>query len=93
MRTHPSLNGFLVNSCSTVCLLFIQPFFSGFTQRYLSAPESDNDAAQDNGVAFDSATTSLLREWTKSKLSSGSWKDALVVAIRVSVSACHASWA
>ena len=68
-----------------------QPFISGFTQRYLSTPESDDHNFLTTTLATNTATprtdlTLLLREWAKATLASCSWRDALVSAIDVSIS-------
>ena len=63
----------------TFCLFVAahQPFVSDFTQRYLSTP-------QNNLLTAD--PTPFLREWAKVTLASGSWRDALVTAVDVSIS-------
>jgi hypothetical protein len=75
---------------STVWLLGVPNFSPDFTHRYLSAPESDGDAALNSAptllATFDSWTpTPLLREWAKATLVSGEWKDVLVVTASVSI--------
>ena len=76
----------------------IQAFASDFTHRCLSSPERDGDAAlntaQQNEAprplsTFDPWTpTPLLRQWAKTALTSGEWKDALAVTVSVSTSFC-----
>ena len=81
------------------CCLFAaahQPFVSDFTQRYLSTPESDDHNLLTTTLATNAATprtdpTLLLREWAKATLASRSWRDALVVAVDVSISYCRLS--
>ena len=70
--------------CFPVPLLCIERFATDFLQRCLSTPETSVD------TAFHSPSP-LLREWAKAKLKSGSWKDALVAALNVSVSFCPGS--
>ena len=64
-----------------------------FTQKCLSAPESDSDAVstltQDTNMATVHDTpTPLLMEWAKAKLAHYSWKDALLSAVDVSITFC-----
>jgi hypothetical protein len=56
---------------------------SDFLQRYLSTPADSVDA-----TLHPPSPMPLLREWAKSKLTSGSWRDALVVTLNVSISFC-----
>ena len=62
-----------------------QPFLPGFVQRCLSTPNHNVDAV--------SATppTPLLRQWAKAKLTNGTWKDALDLAVSVSISSRYCS--
>ena len=50
----------------------IQPFLPDFIQRCLSTPNRN--------------PTSLLREWAKARLTNGTWKDALDLAVSVGIS-------
>ena len=49
-------------------------------QRRLSTPDRNVDAVSVT------APTPLLREWAKAKLTNGAWKDALDLAVNVSIS-------
>ena len=79
-----------------VWLSCVRNFSTDSTHRYLSAPESNGDAASNMAhhieaptprATFDSWTpTPLLREWAKATLACSEWKDALVVAASVSIS-------
>ena len=74
----------------------IRIFYADFTQQCLSTPEIEDVAASkatpsDNVLilheALNSPTpTPLLSEWAKATLARGSWKDALVAAVSVSIS-------
>ena len=82
----------------TFCLFAVahQPFASDFTQRYLSTPESDDHDLMTKTLGTNVAMprtdpTPLLREWAKATLASRSWRDALVIAVNVSVSYCRLS--
>ena len=63
--------------------LCIQYFSTDFLQRCLSTPESSADT-----TLHSQSTSPLLREWAKSKLTCGSWRDALAAALNVSISFC-----
>ena len=80
-----------------VWLLCVRNPSTDFTHKYLSAPESDGDAASkaarhDNAPMIHHVTLNLptsiplLGEWAKATLASGEWKDALVAAASVSIS-------
>lgn len=61
-----------------------------FTQRCLSASEDKGgvawNATRDGDVApLQTTPTPLVREWAKAKLTRGSWKDALLSAVHVSM--------
>ena len=56
-------------------LLFIRLFVTDFLQGCLSETTLDSPPP-----------TLLLREWAKSKLTGGSWSDALVAALNVGIS-------
>ena len=58
----------------------IQPFLSDFMQRRLSAPNRNVDAVSAM------PPTPLLREWAKANLTNGMWKDALDLAVSVTIS-------
>ena len=58
----------------------IQPFIPDFMQRRLSTPNHNVDAASAM------PPTPLLREWANAKLTNGTWKDALDLAVSVSIS-------
>ena len=58
----------------------IEPFLPGFTRRGLSTPNRDVYAVSAT------APTPLLREWAKARLTNGTWKDALDLAVSVSIS-------
>jgi tetratricopeptide (TPR) repeat protein len=63
--------------------LCIPHFPPDFLQRCLSTPESSV------GTTLNSPSpTPLLREWAQSKLTGGSWRDALVTALNVSIFFC-----
>ena len=64
----------VINSLSIAIRL---TFHADFVQQCLSTPESGRDSP--------SSPTPLLREWAKLKLASGSWKDALSAAGKVSI--------
>ena len=68
-----------------VCLPYIQPFWSDFTHRCLSASRSDDDAPTPRAALDSPTATPLLREWTKATLARHSWKDALATAASVSI--------
>ncbi|KAF8554675.1 hypothetical protein OG21DRAFT_1508679 [Imleria badia] len=52
---------------------------SDWTHRYLSAPQSEGDAASNSAQHYETPTpTPLLREWAKATLANGEWQDALV---------------
>ena len=73
-----------------------QPFVSDFTQRYLSTPDSDDHNFLTTTLGTNAATpridpAPLLKEWAKATLASRSWRDALVVAVDVSISYCRLS--
>ena len=74
---------FSVSSFSIHFSACIQHFLLDFMQQRLSTPNHNADAV--------SATpsTPLLREWAKAKLTNGTWKDALDLAISVSISILH----
>jgi hypothetical protein len=61
--------------------LYIQHFATDFLERCLSTPESSVDTTHHSPFP-----TPLLREWAKSKLIGGSWRDALVATLNVSIS-------
>lgn len=81
-----------------VCHACIRPSPSDFTQRCLWALESDGDAASKADqhdkaptrcpTLYSPTHTLLLREWVRATLLSGSWKDALHVAVSVSIFLC-----
>ena len=56
-------------------------FATDFLQRCLSTPESSVET-----TVHSPFPALLLREWAKSKLTGGSWRDALVAALNVSIS-------
>jgi hypothetical protein len=62
----------------------IRHFATDFLQRCLSAPEGSVDAA-----IHSASPTPLLREWAKSKLTNGSWRDALAATLNVNISCCY----
>ena len=66
-----------------LCSPSIQPFLSDFLQRRLSTPNYSVD------VVSAMHPTPLLREWAKAKLTNGTWKDALGLAVSVSISLRH----
>ena len=75
----------------TFCLFAAahQPFASDFTQRYISTPESDGHnllTLCTNMATPRTDLTPLLREWAKATLTSRSWRDALDLAVNVSIS-------
>ena len=87
--TGPMLAWVSGESCYPVPALCIRHFATDFLQRYLSTPESRADA-----TLHSTSPTPLLREWAKSKLTSGSWRDALLAARNVSISFFeYPSWA
>ena len=59
----------------------VRHFATDFLQRCLSTPERSDDT-----ILHSPSPTPLLREWAKSKLAGGSWRDALVAAVNVSIS-------
>ena len=61
----------------------IQPFLSDFLQRRLPTPNHNVDAV--SAIP----PTPLLREWAKAKLTNGTWKDTLDLAVSVSISLCY----
>ena len=63
-------------SCYPVPPPYIQHFATDFLQRCLCTPESSIDATP--------SPVPILREWAKSKLTGGPWRDALVAALNVS---------
>ena len=78
--TGPVITWVSGKSCYPVVALCIRSFATDFLQQYLSTPESSAD------TAFRSPSpTPLLTEWAKSKLTSGSWRDALVASLNVSI--------
>ena len=58
----------------------IPPFLSDFMQRRLSSPDFNVD------VVSATLPTPLLRVWAKAKLTNGTWKDVLDLAVGVSIS-------
>ena len=66
-------------SCYPVPPLYTQHFATDFLNRYLSTSESTRDT-----TLHSPSPTPILREWAKSKLTGGSWRDALVSALNVS---------
>ena len=85
-----------ISSKLTSCLFAAahQPFVSDFTQRYLSAPESEDHnllTTTLNAATLRTEPTPLLKEWAKATLASRSWRDALVTAVDVSISYCRLS--
>ena len=82
-RADPWPSGFMVSPFSTCFATGIQPFLSDFMQRSLSSPNCNVDAASPT------APIPLLREWAKARLTNGTWKDALDVAVSVSISLHH----
>ncbi|KAF8127977.1 hypothetical protein EV363DRAFT_1400856 [Boletus edulis] len=79
--------------------LFVVPRFttyvalstlSAFTQRRLSAhgDAASNTNRDANMSTIHTTLPPLLREWAKAKLTRGSWKDALLSAVGVSISFC-----
>ena len=67
--------------CFPVPPLCIRHFPTDFLQRYLSTPEGSIDTTLHSPPSMP-----LLREWAKSTLTGGSWRDALVSALNVSTS-------
>ena len=67
---------------------YIQPFWSDFTHRSLSAPETNSNAPTPHTTLNASSLTPLLREWVKVKLTRDLWKDVLLSAVSVSISFC-----
>jgi hypothetical protein len=61
----------------------VRHFAPDFLERCLSTPESSVDT-----TLHSPSSTPLLREWAKSKLTGGSWRNALVAALNVSISFC-----
>ncbi|KAF8120144.1 hypothetical protein EV363DRAFT_1408158 [Boletus edulis] len=63
---------------------------SVFTQRRLSAhgDAASNTNRDANMSTIHTTLPPLLREWAKAKLTRGSWKDALLSAVGVSISFC-----
>ena len=72
--------------CYLVPLLCIQRFATDFLQRYLSTIKSSVDTTLDSPPP-----TPLLRQWAKSKLTGGSWRDALLSALNVSIPFCSSA--
>ena len=70
-------------SCYPAPVLCIRHFATDFLERFLSTPESKVDA-----TVHLKSLTPLLREWAKSKLRGGSWRDALVASWNVSMPFC-----
>ena len=68
-------------SCYPVPPLCIRHFATDFLQRYLSTAESSADT-----TLHSLSPTPLLREWAKSKLTDGLWRDALVATFKVGIS-------
>jgi hypothetical protein len=73
--TGPIINWVSGELCYPVPLLCIRHFATDFSQRCLSKT-----------TLHSPPLTLLLREWAKSKLTGGSWSDALVAALNVSTS-------
>ena len=73
---------------SPIWLHLIRKFSADFTRRCLSAPKTDGlEKVPTLHTTCDlPIPTPLLSEWAKAALASGSWKDALVAAVGVSVS-------
>ena len=65
---------------STRFAIGVQPFLLDFMQRRLSSPNCNVDTVSTT------PPTPLLREWAKAKLTIGTWKDALDIAVGVSIS-------
>ena len=69
--------------CYSAPPLCIRHVATDFLQRCLSTPESSVDTSPNTPTP-----TPLLRQWAKLKLTGGSWTDALVAALTVSISFC-----
>lgn len=67
--------------CYTFPPPWIRPFATVFMPQCLSTPEDGDDT-----TIHSPSPTLLLREWVKLRLTGGSWKDALVDALNVSIS-------
>ena len=67
--------------CYPGLLTCIRYFAIVFLQRCLSTPESNVDTS-----LHSPSPAPLLREWVKSKLTGGSWRDAMAAALNVSTS-------
>ena len=76
--TGPTVTWVSGKSCYLVPPLYTQQFATDFLNRYLSTSESTRDT-----TLHSPSPTPILREWAKSKLTSGSWGDALVSALNV----------
>ena len=72
----------------TFCLLAAahQRFALDFTQRYLSSPENDDPTLGTHATTPRIDPAPFLREWAKAKLTNSIWKDALDLAVSVSIS-------
>ena len=79
--TGPIITWVSGKSCYHIVALCIRSFATDFLQQCLSTPERSVDTTLHSPFP-----TPLLREWAKSKLTGGSWRDALVAALNVSIS-------
>ena len=80
--TGPIITWVSGKSCYPVPPLYIH-FATDFFNRYLSTSESTRDT-----TIHSPSPMPILREWAKSKLTGGSWGDALVSAVNVSTPFC-----
>ena len=81
--TGPIINWVSGELCYPFPPLCIRRFATDFLQRCLSTPEGSVDT-----TLHSLSPTPLLREWAKLKLAGGSWREALVAALNVSLFFC-----
>jgi hypothetical protein len=79
--TGPIITWVSGKSCYPVHPRCMRYLATDFLERCLSTSESSVDT-----TPHPPSPTPLLMEWTKSKLTSDSWRDALVAALNVSIS-------
>ena len=71
--------------CFTCLSAINLTFWSDFTHRCLSAPESNADTPVPHATLNSATPALLLREWAKARLVRDPWRDVLLSAASVSI--------